>query len=509
MSETVLALPPFRRALVTVAVMVATLMVVLDTTIANVTLPHMQAALGANPETVAWVLTSYIIASAIATPVTGWLADRYGRRLLLTVATAGFTLSSVLCGIAPSLEAMVAARLVQGLFGAFIIPMSQAVMYDINPPERHARAMVIWGLGVMAGPVMGPMLGGWLTDMFDWRWVFFINVPIGIVTAIALWFLVPGSLRIARRFDLTGFALIAVALMCLQLVLDRGTQQDWFTSTEIIVETAIAVAALWMFVVHSMTAREPLVPMALFADRNFVAALVLVTVAGGILTGGAALISPMLQTLLGYPVFDAGLMSAPRGVGTMIGMLIAGQLAARVDARWLILSGALLSAWSLHMMTGFSLDMDTRPIILSNAVQGMGLGLMLIPLNLLAFTTLTARLRVEAAALYSLLRTLGGSITIAVATAMMASNLQTNHAELAEHVTDIRVPLALSGLAEQVGLEGRALFAYLDLEVNRQALMIAYLDDFWLMMWAALLCVPLVFLMRPARSAGGAAAAVE
>lgn len=509
MSETVLVLSRFRRMLVTIAIMSATLMVVLDTTIANVALPHMQAALGANPETVAWVLTSYIIASAIATPVTGWLADRYGRRLLLTVATTGFTASSVLCGIAPTLEAMVAARLLQGLFGAFIIPMSQAVMYDINPPERHARAMVIWGLGVMAGPIMGPMLGGWLTDMFDWRWVFFINVPIGIVTGIALWFLIPGGLRVVRRFDIMGFVLLGTALMCLQLVLDRGTQQDWFTSTEILIETALAIAALWMFVVHSMTAREPLVPMALFADRNFVAALVLVTVAGGILTGGAALISPMLQTLLGYPVFDAGLMSVPRGVGTMIGMLIAGQLASRVDARWIIMAGALLVAWSLHMMTGFSLAMDRRPIILSNAVQGAGLGLMLIPLNLLAFTTLTARLRIEAAALYSLLRTLGGSVTIAIATAMMASNLQTNHAELAEHVTDIRVPLALAGFAEQAGLEGRALFAFLDLEVNRQALMIAYLDDFWLMMWATLACVPLVLLMRPGRSAGGRATAIE
>ena len=504
-------LPPGRRALTTVVVMAATVMVILDTTIANVALPHMQSALGATQDSVSWVLTSYILASAVSTPVTGWLSDRYGRRLLFTAAVAGFTIASALCGVSTSLEMMVAARILQGVFGAFLVPLSQAVMFDINPPEKHASAMTVWGIGVMVGPVMGPVLGGWLTDQLDWRWVFFVNVPIGIVTTIGCWALIPGRPGERRRFDILGFVLLGLALSAFQLLLDRGTQEDWFQSVEIWIEAGVAVSALWMFIVHSFTHRAPLVPMALFRDRNFAAALLLITVMGGILTAGATLIAPMLQRLMDYPVFDAGLMVAPRGIGTMVGMILAGRLAGRVDPRWTILVGLLLVGWSLHIQTGFNLEMDSRLIIESGLIQGAGIGLVVMPLNLLAFATLAPVLRTEAAALYSLMRNLGGSIAISVTTALIASNVQTSHADLGATVTTMTLPFLNSGIIEGYGQSTEALLAFLDLEVNRQALMIAYLDDFWLMMWACLALIPLLLLLRAPRRGASAppAAAME
>ena len=319
-----MTITPLRRRLITLVVMAATMIVVLDTTIANVALPHMQASLGANPESVAWVLTSYILATAIAMPTTGWLSDRLGRRTLFTGAVVGFTVASMLCGVAATLPAMVAFRFAQGIFGAYLSPMSQAIMYDINPPERHAQAMTIWGMVIMVGPIMGPVLGGWLTDNFNWRWVFYVNVPIGIAAATGAWLLLGDANRQRRRFDLTGFVLLALALGGFQLMLDRGSQLDWFEATEIWVELGVAVACLWMFAIHTATTRDALLPRSLFADRNFVTAILAITVIGGILVAGAALVAPMLQRLFGYPVFDAGLLTAPRGLGTMAGMLLAG-----------------------------------------------------------------------------------------------------------------------------------------------------------------------------------------
>lgn len=493
-----LVLPPAKRALVTFTVMAATLMVVLDTTIANVALPHMQAALGANSETIAWVLTSYIIASAIAMPVTGWVEDRFGRRWLFTVSVAGFTLSSVLCGVAASLPFMVAARIAQGVFGAALMPLAQAIMYDINPPERHARAMTVWGIGVMVGPIMGPVLGGWLTDTWDWRWVFFINVPIGIATAITGWALLSNRATAPRKFDFLGFGLLAVMLAGLQLMLDRGTQLDWFESTEIIVEAGLAAAALWMFVIHMATSRHPIVHAGLFRDRNLVAALIFSAALGGVIMSGAALVAPMLQRLMQFPVQTAGLVLAPRGLGTMAGMIIAGRLTHKLDPRMVIVGGLVLIAWSLHIMSGFNLEMDTTPILTSGFIQGLGIGFTMLPVNLLAFATLSSAMRTEAAALYGLVRNIGGSIAIAVTAALLASNLQASHGDLGAHVTAVTLPF-LTGPIEQFGMPNEVPMAMLDAEINRQALMIAYLNDFWLMMWVTVLVCPLVLIMRPAK----------
>ena len=307
-----------QRIAVTIAVMMAVLLQVLDTTIANVALPHMQASLGATQETINWVLTSYIIASAIALPMSGWLADRVGRKRLLVISVVGFTTASVLCAIATSLPEMVAFRAVQGVSGAFIVPLAQATLFDINPREKHGQAMALFGGGVMIGPILGPVLGGWLTDSYNWRWVFLVNLPVGMICFFLMTAFMPTTETVKRRFDLFGFTLLAVALGSLQLLLDRGQQQDWFDSWEIIVETGIAIAGFWMFLVHTATAEHPLWDREMFADRNFASALVFMVITGVLLLAGLALLPPLLQNLYGYSVLQSGFLTAPRGVGTLI-----------------------------------------------------------------------------------------------------------------------------------------------------------------------------------------------
>ncbi len=496
------AIPPGKRLAIMALTMAATFIVVLDTTIANVALPHMQAALGASPDSISWVLTSYILASAVALPLTGWLSARLGRRLLFTVAVAGFTVSSALCGIASSLPTMVAARLVQGLCGAVLAPMSQAIMYDINPPEKHVQAMTLWGLVVMVGPILGPVVGGYLTDNFNWRWVFYINVPIGIVTAIGSWLMLAGGQQPGRRFDLPGFLLLATALASMQLMLDRGVQLDWFDATEIWVELAVCVIAAWMFVVHTVTSPRSIIPREIFADRNFVTACVAICVMGGILMAGAALVAPMLQALFGYPVLLAGLLTSPRGAGTMAGMLLAGRLTKYVDPRVPILTGMALLAWSLWMMTEFDLGMDQRPIVVSGLIQGLGFGLVVLPMNLLALSTLGGALRTDAASLYNLMRSIGGSIAISLMTALIARQTQVSHAALGAHLSQTRLPFLGQGLFEQLGFNGEAITVMMNAEVNRQAVMIAYIDAYYVMMWAAVAVIPLILVMKRSRADG-------
>jgi DHA2 family multidrug resistance protein len=499
MSEPSIVLAPTKRLLVTIVVMAATMIVVLDTTIANVALPHMQASLSATSDTVSWVLTSYILASAVALPLTGFLSDRFGRRNLFTFAIIGFTISSAICGVAATLPMMVAARVVQGICGASLAPMSQAIMYDINPPNKHVQAMTIWGMVIMVGPVTGPVLGGWLTDNFDWRWVFFINVPIGIGAAIGSWLLLSNERKEKRKFDLLGFALLALSLSGMQLMLDRGVTLDWFDAPEIWIELGVAISAFWMFIIHTATKKDAILPRELFADRNFVMAIMAIAVIGGILVAGAALVAPMMQRLLGYPVLLAGMLTAPRGAGTMIGMLIAGRVSKFIDPRLLILTGMILLSGSLWMMTGFDLSMDQSLVVWSGVIQGFGFGFVVLPMNLLALATLPSRLRTEAASLYNLTRSIGGSVAISVMTALIASNTQTSHADLGAHITTTSAPFLTVGLLERIGVNGADVMGLIDAEVNRQAVMIAYIDDYWLMMWAALCVIPMVILLKSAK----------
>ena len=495
-------LPTAERVVVTIGVMMAVLLQVLDTTIANVALPHMAADLSASQEQINWVLTSYIVASAIALPISGWLADRIERKRLLLISVVGFTVTSVMCASAVSLTEMVVFRALQGVSGAFIVPLAQATLFDINPREKHGQAMALFGGGVMIGPILGPVLGGWLTDNYNWRWVFLVNLPVGVICALLLARYMPRAERHERKFDIFGFALLAIALGALQMFLDRGEQKDWFESWEIIVEAGIAIGAAWMFVVHIVTSKNPLFERNMFADRNFSTGLVFMAVTGVLLLAGLALLPPLLQNLYGYSVLQSGFLTAPRGVGTLISMLTAGRLVGRVDSRLLVGIGVSLMGVSLWMMTGFALDQPSQPVIVSGIVQGMGLGLIFVPLQSLAFETLAPRMRTTAASLLNLSRNIGGSVGISVVTAQLVRMAQVAHADIASHVTANSIPTGDQTLMQTIAPQGPVALAVMNAEVTRQALFIAYLDDFKLMMLVAVAVLPLLLLMKRGRRVG-------
>jgi len=496
------------RGLITIAIMLATIMQVLDTTIANVALPTMTGDLGASQDTINWVLTSYIVAAAIMTPVTGWLADRFGRRELFLVSIVGFTITSMFCGLSWSLESMVAFRVMQGLFGAAIVPLSQTFLLDINPKERHGSAMAVWGAGIMVGPIIGPTLGGWLTEAANWRWVFFINLPVGILAFLGCAGYLPRIPRRLRGFDFFGFAMLSLGVGALQLMLDRGGEVDWFSAVEIWIELGLALTGFWVFVTHLATGRDTFIDPRIFADRNFVTGLVFIFVIGIILLASLALLPPMLSRLFNHSTVLTGLIMAPRGVGTMISMILVGRLVQKVDARFLVVTGLLLTAWSLHDMAGFSPQMDDTLIIWSGIIQGLGLGLVFVPLSTIAFATLEPRFRTDAAALFSLVRNIGSSIGISICTVLLTRNVQINHAELSAAISPFNPNLvALSPAAAQ---GNPAALSQIDQLVNGQALMISYVNDFKAMMLVTLLAIPLALLLRKPRAAApGAAAAVH
>ncbi|MBS0478407.1 MAG: DHA2 family efflux MFS transporter permease subunit [Proteobacteria bacterium] len=484
------------RPLLTVGVMGAMVMQILDTTIANVALPHMTTSLGATADTITWVLTSYIIATAIALPATGWLSARLGSRNLFLIAVGGFIIASMLCGTAVNLGEMVAFRILQGVFAAFINPLSQTAMIDINPPERQAQAMSVWGMGVMVGPILGPVLGGYLTDNFNWRWVFYVNVPVGALTFAILWFLLPSRPKAKRSFDFMGFAFVGIAVSAFQLMLDRGQNQDWFSSWEIIIEGLVAAGALWVAVIHLATAEKPLFDRHLFKNRNLVTSMLFMIVIGVSTMAPMALLPPMLQQLFGYSVVQTGMMMAPRGVGVLVTMWVAGQLIGKVDTRIVIAIGLVLFAWSLRTMAGWSLEMDSWPVIASGFIQGLGMGLVFMPLNSLAFATLDQHYRTDGSSLLNLMRSVGQSAGISMVTVFLTRNIQVSHEDLAHHITDKVVPgLNLSQIF-QYGIVSDAVFEMLDGMINKQAAMIAYIDDFYLMSWISIIVLPLVLLLR-------------
>ncbi len=490
---------PAERGFTTLAVILAMLMQILDQTIANVALPRMQTDLGATRETVTWVLTAYIVASAMAIPITGWLAEQVGRKRLFIWSVIVFVIASMLCAVAQNLETMVGFRVIQGIAGAFLVPLAQAVMFDINPPEKHARAMAMFGAGVMIGPILGPVLGGYLTDNFNWRWVFLINLPIGVIAVLMMLRFLPSTAITKRKFDLFGFFMIALALGGMQMMLDRGETLDWFESWEIWIECGLAISGLWMFGVHMLTARNPIFDPQMFKDRNFATGMLFMAVTGVMLLAGLALLPPMLQNLFGYSVLQSGFLTAPRGVGTLLSMVVVGRLVGKVDARLLILFGIGLMAWSLHLMSGFSLQMDQGPIITSGIIQGFALGFLFVPLNTLAFGTLDPKFRTTAASLLNLSRSVGGSIGISVVTVLLAHNVQTSHSDLASHITQYSLPPVSPAILQGAPPITDTVLMMADAEVNRQALMIAYIDDFYLMMIVSLLAIPLLLLLKKGR----------
>lgn len=496
--------------LMIIGVMAASLLQILDTTIANVALPHMQSSLGATVDTITWVLTSYIIASAVALPITGWLADRIGARRLFIGSVAGFILASMLCGLARSLEEMVAFRALQGVAGAFIAPLSQSFMLDATRPSRHPQIMALWGMGIMIGPILGPILGGWLTETANWRWVFFVNLPVGLASLATLIAYLPRRPRRERRFDITGFLLMAVALAAFQLLLDRGAHVDWLAAAEIWVYLLLTLSATWMVIVHFVTAPAPMFERALFADRNFAIALAFMVVIGIVMFAVMALLPPMLQNLFGYGVIDTGIVLMPRGVGILVSMQISGLLMRRgIDARPVVASGFLICAVSLWQMAHWSLDVDATHVIVSGLLQGLGMGLVFIPLQVSAFATLDPKLRTDGSSLLNLFRSLGASAGIAWMTVLLARNIQTAHADLGTHVTAATGSMVDFSTTDRFQALGDTAMSLIDAEVNRQAAMIAYVDDYWLMMWITLAAAPLALLMRRTRGPAGPVALSE
>lgn len=487
--------PPLTRLLITASVLVASFMTQLDATIANVALPHMQASTSASREQITWVLTSYIIMAAMFTPLSGWLATRFGQKAVMVVSVTGFTIASVLCGLAANFGQLVGFRMLQGVMGAALLPISQAILLDINPPERHGSAMAAWGMGAVLGPIIGPVVGGYLTDYAGWRWVFLINVPFGVLaTGGLLLFMREHRADKPMRLDLIGFSLLAVSVGAFQLVLDRGQLVDWYDSAEIWIETTIAATAFYLFIVHSLTAKHPFVNLALFKDSNYLLGNFYAVFLGGIIYGTMALTPPLLDELMGYPAKLIGFVSAPRGIAMMIFMPLAGRLMNRVDPRLMILTGLMLSAVSMNMWSGMSLEMDSDLIVMAGIVHGIGCAIMFVPIATVVFKTIPESARNEASAVSSLIRNMSGALWISVLHTMTIRNAGTVQSRLVETIRPDNPAVALA--APDLDFGAPAQMAGMDLEVLRQALMVSYVDTFWALTIACLVAMPLVLFLR-------------
>ena len=485
------------RGIITACTMAATLMQALDSTIANVALPYMQGSFAASYDEITWVLTSYVTAAAIMTAPVGWMASRFGRKNLYVVCVVGFTIASMLCGAAQSLNEIVLARVMQGAFGAALVPLSQSVLFAAYPRERQGFAMALFGVGVMIGPVLGPVLGGWLTQNYSWRWVFYINLPIGILDLIGIMIFLPETPRgAAGKLDWFGFVTLSLALGAFQIMLDRGEQKDWFSSGEIIIEAIVAVAAIYLFVVHVFTADKPFVRPSMFRDRNFAAGMFFIVIIGLTYYASMALQPPYLQGMMNYPVVAAGMIMGPRGIGTMASMLVVGRLVGRTDIRILLAIGLTLTAWSFYAMTGWTPDVSQRAIIGVTMVQGFGLGFLFVPLSAATLATLPLQERTEGAGLYSLFRNIGSSVGISVVNALLVRNTQVNHADIVTRVTAVNRALENPNVARFWSPFTAAGRAALDAVVTQQAQIIAYIDDYKLLMIATLAVLPLLVVFR-------------
>jgi DHA2 family multidrug resistance protein len=486
------------RGWITASIMLANIMQGVDNTIANVALPHIQGSLSASQDEIAWVLTSYIVAAAIMMPLTGWLAGRFGIKYIFVASVTGFTVASALCGSATSLEQLVLYRAMQGVCGAGLIPLSQATLLRINPPERHGYAMAVYGIGTIMGPISGPLLGGWLTENYSWRWIFYVNLPVGILCTLGILFFIRQSRTAYREpFDAVGFIALSLGVGALQLLLDRGELKDWFHSDEIWIELVIAGLGFYLFAVHTATtAGHSFLNRNLLSSMNFIAGTMLMFVIGLIMTGTLALLPTMMQQLMNYPVFTTGLVTAPRACGTMIAMFAVARVINRIDNRLIIFFGLVLTAYAMWQMTHFSLLMDPEPIIVSGVIQGFGLGCTFVPLNILALSDLPRHILTQATAIRSLMRNLGGSIGISVLVATLAENTQIVHSRLVENFRADNPMIQGSMLPAPYSLTHPAGVAALNAEVTRQASMVAYINDFKLMMLICLLSLPLLLLLR-------------
>ena len=457
----------------------------------------MQGSLSASRDQITWVLTSYIVAAAIFTAPVGWIASRFGKRNFFLVSLTGFTVTSMMCGAAQSLDQMILFRLMQGCFGAALSPLSQAVMLDLYPPQKRGNIMAIWGMGVMLGPILGPTLGGYLTDAYNWRWVFYVNVPFGIAAVAGIWLFFKDSPRDSSlRFDWFGFGALALGLGALQLMLDRGTGKGWFGSAEIILECLIAGVGIYLFVVHMLTAKTPFIPPKIFNDRNFLSALFLMFVVGAILLASSALLPPYLQNLAGYSVFDTGMLMAPRGFGTMFAMMFAGRLAMRIDPRFLMTCGIALLLWSMWDMSGWTPRIDSTTLIIVTFLQGVGMGFVFVPLNLTAFATLAPHYRTDGSALMNLTRNIGSAIGVSVTTTVLATSVQVMHSQLSGYASGFNRALGINAPGLMMNPQIPFGLANLNGMIEMRAEVIAYSNDFLFMTYVSLPAFLIIWLMK-------------
>ncbi len=497
--------PSLNRAAITVCVILATLMYALDTTIANVALPYIQGGVSATQDQIGWVLTSYLVAAAIMTPTTGFLAGRYGLKRVFLVSVTGFTIASMLCGLSQSLVEIVLFRVLQGLFGAALVPLSQTVLMNIYPKEQQGSALALWSIAVMAGPVLGPVLGGWLTSYYSWRYVFFVNLPIGIGAFLGMSaFMTKTSANAGAKLDWFGFGALSVAIAALQILLDRGQELDWFGSREIVIEAIVGASALYLFLVHTFTAPEPFIRPSLFRDSNFAAGSLFGVVVGLTYYASLALQPPYLQNLMNYPILSAGLVLGPRGLGTMAAFLVVGRLVGRIDTRLLLAVGIGLTAWCFYLMTGWTPDVSRTVIVVVGVIQGIGLGFLFLPLTVVTLGTLPPEERAEGAGFSTLARNIGSSIGISIVNALLVRNTQINHADIGTSVTPFNRVFedpAISRFWNPITANGRAA---LDAVITRQAQIIAYIDDYKLLMIAMLCVIPLLLVFKTPSEAGDA-----
>jgi DHA2 family multidrug resistance protein len=485
------------RAIVLACLMAGTLMQVLDATIANVALPYIQGSMSASREQITWVLTSYVIASAIMTAPVGWFAARFGRKNVYIACLLGFTAASAMCGASQSLEEIVFFRVCQGAIGAALAPLSQSMMFDLYPPERRSAALALYGTGVMVGPIMGPTLGGYLTEMLNWRWVFYVNVPFGIAAAVGLLLFPSKGLRNpSLRFDWTGFSFLTVGLGALQLMLDRGTDQGWFDSNEIILYALVGAIAVYLFIVHEATADKPLIPRALFGDRSFIAAFAGFLILGQTFNASSAALPPYLQTLAGYSVLYTGLVMSPRGVGTILSMQTVGLLNRYIDPRLQLALGASITAVTLWVMAGWTPSVSIWTLGWVSVIQGFGMGMLFVPLNLSAFATLPLTLRTDGTAIINLARNLGGAVGVSISSAFIAANAQTAHADLAAHVTPFNRALEVNGAGMMWNPKLPSGAAAINGVIEHQSMIIAYNNNF---LFLAFLCLSTILAIAALR----------
>jgi DHA2 family multidrug resistance protein len=492
-----------RKWAITGSVMLVTVMQVLDVTVTNVALPHIQGSLSAGVDEVSWVLTSYLAANAIILPATGWLAAVIGRKRFFLACTVTFTLASVLCGLAPNIWVLLVARMIQGIGGGPLMPLSQAIMWEIFPLRQRGTAMAAWGVGIMMAPIFGPTLGGWISDNWSWRWIFYINVPIGLVGFLAASAVLfdPPYLRRPGRIDIWGLVLMAVGFLSLQLVLDQGERNEWFESTVIVFLALLAASTLIGFLIRELIVDEPILDLAVYTDRNFAASsLIMLVVMMGFFSS-MVMLALFTQRVLGYDAWTSGLVLAPGGLGNLLSLLVAGRLITRMDQRWLLALGCVLNAYAVYVMSEVTLGMDYWSLAWPRFVQGAGVGFIFVPLNTIALATIAREKMGNATAALNVVRNLGGAIGVSVMTAVLARRSQEHQATLVGHVNiwDPETADRLRAWARHFSARGadaftaeRQALGTLYREVTRQAELLAFADDFWLLF--LLFCGSLVLL---------------